>query len=179
LNNINKNKGKKTLNLLNLSIIQLKVSQKAKCYTCHLLSNSSISDFKLSLPLKVNFTRVFPVKILNPSFLLSTTLTFFSSLHFPSLKPYHVFRTLHLFASSNPSHLSTVASNPLPLLPPQTLSTSLPPLTLSTSLPYQTHSTSTSNALHLFSFSNVFNISAASNSLGVSCDSNPLQFCAA
>jgi len=40
-------------------------------------------------------------------------ITFYTSLHFPSLEPYPVLRILHFYASSNPSHLSAVASNGL------------------------------------------------------------------
>ena len=81
-------------------------------------------------------------------------LTLSSSLHFPSLEPYPVLRTLHFFASSNPNHLSVTASNALSRY-------------------------NSTNVVHLSSFSNAFDISAASNHLHDSLDSNPLHFCAA
>jgi len=60
-------------------------------------------------------------------------ITLSTSLHFPSLEPYPILRILHFSASSNPSHLSTAASNGLSL--------ALPPQMRSTSLPSQLHST--------------------------------------
>jgi len=105
----------------------LKVSQKTKCYMCYLLSNSSILDFKISLSQSIFYTclpsknsqplfltfhhthffsPLFTFHLSNPTMSFAPHSLFFTSLHFPSLKPYHVFRTLHLSASSNPSHLS-------------------------------------------------------------------------
>jgi len=155
--------------------------------TCHLLMNSQ------------------------PSFSLSTTLTFFLSLHFPSLFTFPLRPSYALSTSLCPQTLATSLPSPQSLcfaLPPQTRSTSLPPLTLSTSLhfpslePYPVLRTvhfsassnpshlsvatsdalscsSFTNALHLSSFSNAFDIYAASNHLHDSLDSNPLHFCAA